>query len=762
MRVHHPPLQFVPSRKISPPANAPRRRRKPAAPAQAKPRRPAASPRRAPRAARRPTRGDGDIVREAMEIGLELLRTHGLSLLSGTSGLTLKAARFPASVARTVAAFLPLTALLAREGHITSQELGHELDRLFETLYKHPITAQANQVTRYLREQKLLPNEETTEGLIRYVVAQTVARSPIPVPQQIIDEFWTFFHELMSEPELRGLADMGLDIVRLLLRTYEPLLAEVINELKDIVYANQDRVEALLRRVRVVRGDLRIIRRQIKALRYVRPFFQADAKDFNAQAQIVAQMVREFGPFFIKMAQVAAATADFLPKEIARELMVFQEDVAPMSAQEARNAIVESFGRPPEEMYFGFNAGKPLKSGSIGSVYLAKKPVSMNGVEQLVPVVIKIGRHNLDREFLMGKTSIGLMLLSSQYWAPHGKLAPFLKAMSAQIDSFIEGFRGELQFEREAQVQARFWSRSRHSSVWRVPRVFQATERVIEMEFIEGAVNISRAVAHFAPRDPVAYRRELARKFLYTVLSQVFVHHEIHGDLHPGNVMVDGEGRLHMIDWGNSVELAGKLAPVLNYLRGALVADPDALTDALILISTDAPAAQVRRSQIREALARTLKKKGIEPLSLTFPWTLYREGSEGWLKRANLLGHLVSNTQHLGLVVRGEYLHLSRSIAAMIGTLGSLYKDVPRQWVLVDVLIALNSFPARALQDAIRGQTGRDYRRRGRSRAVRRRSCVAGQPRRRVVRSADAPPFAETPGHEGDHPSRAQVSINGS
>jgi predicted unusual protein kinase regulating ubiquinone biosynthesis (AarF/ABC1/UbiB family) len=184
----------------------------------------------------------------------------------------------------------------------------------------------------------------------------------------------------------------------------------------------------------------------------------------------------------------------------------------------------------------------------------------------------------------------------------------------------------------------------------------------------------------------------------------VFVHHEIHGDLHPGNVMVDGEGRLHLIDWGNSVELSGKLAPVLNCLRGALVADPDMLTDAVIAISTDVAAAQARRAQIRKALARTLEKKGIEPLSLAFAWTLYREGSEGWLKRANLLGHLLSNTQQLGLVIRGDYLHLSRSMAAIVGTLGSLYKDVPRPQVLVDLLIALNSFPARALRDAIRGK----------------------------------------------------------
>ena len=327
----------------------------------------------------------------------------------------------------------------------------------------------------------------------------------------------------------------------------------------------------------------------------------------------------------------------------------------------------------------------------------------IHGVEQLVPVIIKIGRHNLDREFLMGKTSIGLMLVSSQYWAPHGKLTPFLKAMTEQIDGFVEGFRNELQFEREAEIQAIFARRARNSPVWRVPEVYRATPRVIEMEYVEGAVNISRAVQHFRPADPQAYRRELASKFLFTLLSQLFVYQELHGDLHPGNVMVDRAGRLHLIDWGNTVQLAGKVKPVLDYLKGALVADADLLTDALIAISTEPEAARARRGEIREALARTLQKKQIRPLSYTFAWTLYREGPEGWLKRANTLLQLASNTQQLGLVLRGEYLHLSRSLTAMVATLGGLYEGVPRYRAGADILIAVNTFPARALKEWLRG-----------------------------------------------------------
>ena len=248
-----------------------------------------------------------------------------------------------------------------------------------------------------------------------------------------------------------------------------------------------------------------------------------------------------------------------------------------------------------------------------------------------------------------------------------------------------------------------FARRARHSSVWRVPEVYRATARVIEMEYVEGAVNIARAVQHFRPADPLAYRRDLADKFLFTLLCQFFLYQELHGDLHPGNVMVDRAGRLHLIDWGNTVPLAGKVRPVVEYLKGALVADADLLTDALIAISTDPAAAQARRAEIRDTLARTLDKKQITPLTLGFAWTLYREGPEGWLKRANTLMQLASNTQQLGLVLRGEYLHLSRSLTAMVATLGGLYEGVPRWRAGADLLITVNTFPARALKDWLRG-----------------------------------------------------------
>lgn len=633
---------------------------------------------------------------------LKLLRQHAPRIAKNAGRWPAQLARAPAALTRALAVLAPLGQLLARAEPVEPAQLGAALDQVFEPLYRHPLTAQVAQATRWLRRNGLLPNEDSTEGLIRFVVEQAVARSPVPVPQAIVDEFWSYFDELMSAPELRGLGELGLDMLRLVLRTYEPLLAEVINELKEAARANQHRLDALLARVRVVRGDLAIIRRQLKALRYVRPFLQTDARDFAAQAQIVARMVREFGPFFIKMAQVAAANADFLPEEIARELQVFQEDVAPMSPAEACAAIEQSLGQPPSALYFGFDATRPLKSGSIGSVFLAKKPVRRDGIERLVPVVVKVGRHNLDREFLMGKTAIGLMLLSSHYWAPHSKLAPFLQALTAQIDTFTEGFRGELDFAREAATQARFAQRTRAGGVWRVPRVYASGARVIEMEYVAGAVGIARASAEFAPRHPRRYRRRLARALLHSVLVQALLHREVHGDLHPGNVLVDAQGMLHLIDWGNTVPIDGLFAPVWRYARGVLAGDAQLLADALVEMAAQPQQAQARRDEIREALRRTLAKKGIAPLNLVFPWALLREGSAGWLKRLNLLAQLASNAQQLGLVVRGDYLHLARSVAAIGGTLATLYHGVPARWVAADWVHVWNTLPLRVLHDQAR------------------------------------------------------------
>jgi predicted unusual protein kinase regulating ubiquinone biosynthesis (AarF/ABC1/UbiB family) len=413
-------------------------------------------------------------------------------------------------------------------------------------------------------------------------------------------------------------------------------------------------------------------------------------------------MVREFGPFFVKMAQVAAANADFLPEEIARELAVFHEDVPPMSEDEVNSAFLECYGRPAHQLFMEFDPAKPVKSGSIGSVYFAKKPFVENGREVLKPVVIKVGRHNIDREFTIGKLVLGLAIMSSQYWAPHSKLTPFLRAMQEQVDEFIAGFIEELDFEAEAQNHLRFFERSVGSNQWRVPQLYGHSRRILEMEYLSDAASLTRALARMSRRERRRFQAQISERLLYTVLNHIFFYNEMHGDLHPGNLMIGSDGTLHLIDWGNVVNLDGKWGAVWDYLAGAILADTELLTDTLVKMSTKPEENARRWSEIKAALDETLLKKGVTPLTRkNFIGELKRGGIEGLHRRGQTVMHLMSNTQQAGLVLAREYLHLSRALFAAAGSFGSLYEKTPKRLMVRDFAMTLARLPLTATQDVL-------------------------------------------------------------
>lgn len=616
-------------------------------------------------------------------------------------GVVREIATLGVSTVRLTKGLVPLLAVITDEQDSSRDDLEKAIDALFAALYRHPLLRHTGRLTQALRRRKLIPDEQSTEDLIRFVVEQAVARSPMPVPEALVNEFWNFFNELFEAPELKGLGEMTLDMVRLVVRSYEPLLLEIVNLLKAGRRFNQWQLNELLGRAAKIRTDAGIVRRQIRALRYIKPFFAADPKDFRAQARIIASMVNEFGPFFVKMAQVAAANADFLPEEIARELAVFHEDVAPMTADEVRAAFMECYGKPPEAFYLGFEADKPLKSGSIGSVYLAKKPFYENNREVLRPVIIKVGRHNIDREFEIGKLVLGLAIMSTQYWAPHSRLAPFLRAMQEQVDEFVAGFVEELDFEAEAANHQRFYQRSLRGNLFRVPELYGASRRILEMEFLGDAVSLNKALARLPKRQRRAFQRKVVEQLSATVLFHAFAYREMHGDLHPGNLMVDAEGHLNLIDWGNVVDLNGKWRPVWDYLAGCILADTDLLADALIRISTQPDENLGRRMVIKQLLDETLRKKDVPPLTRrSFVRELRRGGMEGLHRRGQTVLQLMANTQQAGLVLKRDYLHLSRSLMALAGSYGSLYEGDSRAMLFGDLATMMARLPL---------TLGRDY-----------------------------------------------------
>ena len=619
-------------------------------------------------------------------------------LIPALKDQTLRLARstgnFTVGLAKIYRSLSPLIELINRKTEISEAELGSALDEIFLALHDHPITTQLRGLTNRMRSGNLLPNEQSTENLLRFLVDQITSRSVVAIPTEITDEFWTFFNELMTDPEVKGLGEVSLDVLRIFLNAYEPLLVQVINQLKDLRQVNDVHMRGILKNTRVIRDDLVIFRRQIGALRHIREFFATDPNDHREQAEVIAQMVREFGPFFIKMAQVAAASSDFLPEEINEALAVFQEDVEPMSAADVEQAFLECYGELPHRRYYNFDANKPLKSGSIASVYLAQKPhTNERGEQVLTPVVVKVGRHNLEREFLIGKTVIKLAILSSHYWAPHSKLSPFFSSWLGQVDVFVEGFREELDFEAEAANQARFAQRASATKTWHVPMVYNATRRIIEMEFIDFSASLNCAFPKKAGRRDKRARRRLGRQFLHTVISHMFMYREFHGDLHPGNVLVARQKQLYFIDWGNTIDLEPIWMPALKYLQAVLGGDARAISSAIVELGAEPEAVAESREELENLIAKTMTDAGVTPLGYDFALTLYHEGQEGLLKRLELAIDLATAISRQGIVIRAEYLHLTRSLTAMIGSYLGIYRGLPRRMLYQDMVQVLIQFP---------------------------------------------------------------------
>jgi hypothetical protein len=61
----------------------------------------------------------------------------------------------------------------------------------------------------------------------------------------------------------------------------------------------------------------------------------------------------------------------------------------------------------------------------------------------------------------------------------------------------------------------------------------------------------------------------------------------------------------------------------------------------------------------------------------------------------------MSNTQHAGVVVKREYLHLSRALMAAAGSFGTLYEKSPKRLLLLDLTFGLARLPMHLARDIL-------------------------------------------------------------
>ena len=255
----------------------------------------------------------------------------------------------------------------------------------------------------------------------------------------------------------------------------------------------------------------------------------------RADAAIAAQSrgarlrlaLQELGPIFVKFGQILSTRRDLMPPDIAEELALLQDQVAPFDGAAAQAIVEQALGRPVAAAFAAFDT-RPLASASIAQVHAARLH---DGRE----VVVKVLRPDIERQIDADIALLRSLAAVVDRAHPRAdRIRP--QAVVAEIEATLAA---ELDLQREganASVMRRFW---KDSPDLYVPEVVwsHTAQRALTMERVHGIPSDDIAALDAAGID----RKVLAAKGVRVFYTQVFRDNFFHADAHAGNIWVDAD-----------------------------------------------------------------------------------------------------------------------------------------------------------------------------------------------------------------------------
>lgn len=241
------------------------------------------------------------------------------------------------------------------------------------------------------------------------------------------------------------------------------------------------------------------------------------------------------GPAYVKFGQLLATRPDIIGFEMANDLGALQDRMAPFPAEEARGEIRRALGREAEELFDDFS--DPVAAASVAQVHKARlKSGRVVAVKVLRPGIEQKARRDF-RAFRLGARLVEAALRPARRMQP----VKF-------IETLAEAAEVELDLRIEAGSASELADNLKDDPGIRIPEVIwdMTARRVLTIEWIDGVpVGDHNALAGLGV-DTAQMAQRVMRTFLYQALDHGF----FHADMHQGNMFVDREGRLVLIDFG--------------------------------------------------------------------------------------------------------------------------------------------------------------------------------------------------------------------
>lgn len=252
------------------------------------------------------------------------------------------------------------------------------------------------------------------------------------------------------------------------------------------------------------------------------------------------------GPTYIKLGQIISSGEGIFPEELVNEFSLLRDKVPPESFEVVKNSIESELGAKIEDLFQDFSQTS-LAAASIAQVY---KATLQDGQE----VVVKVQRSNI--------ASLVYKDLEVMSW-----LAPILigripvAALAnppALVELFAETIVEELDFRVEAgnmiDVASVLLSTGQKALVVPKPHPTLVTKKILVMQRLDGFNWDDVEGMRLAGIDT----KEVLHSALISFLEGLLLYGIFHGDLHAGNLFVQSDGKVALLDYGITGRLGEK------------------------------------------------------------------------------------------------------------------------------------------------------------------------------------------------------------
>ncbi|XP_051181108.1 uncharacterized protein [Lolium perenne] len=248
--------------------------------------------------------------------------------------------------------------------------------------------------------------------------------------------------------------------------------------------------------------------------------------------------------FYVKAGQFVSSLRQ-VPKEYVSTLSCLQDQAIPCKFQDIKIVIEQAFGKDLHDIFLDFDE-HPIAAASIAQVHRGR----LNNNQE---VAVKVQYPGLEQRMKLDIMTMSLLSKSVSLIFPDYRfekiLLEFERTMSMELD-----------FTKEASNSKRTASCFRKNNVVKVPHVFEelTTKEILTMEFCYGHKVDD---LDFLRKENISPTK-VAKALIELFGEMIFVHGFVHGDPHPGNILVSpqGQGRfsLVLLDHGIYKELDPK------------------------------------------------------------------------------------------------------------------------------------------------------------------------------------------------------------